>query len=465
MSEVKLGLATGYVSRGLNVLTTIILTRLLSPELFGAYGLIQSSAQSASTLFRLGTNYSYTVLLPSIRVDLDRARFSASYVGLGLVSSIPFGLSIGLMSIEAIRKTVQDLAIGNQWIIIAIVITVFIFSECLSELTWSVLFPYQDTMKYVLIRDPAVSSLKLFVPVVFYLIGGLTGLIVGLGLVSVISLACSLVAGNAKLFRSVGNISKNLSRKDIGLLLRYGSVNYIVPLLSNLILLPVLIDIGKYGNIADVGSIRIGAWGAQLITAFGGSLAPILLVRNSRAQADNSSISELAKGCFVIYQFLLFIVIGGWGMVNIYLFESKFESSYGLQIAVIIGAVSQSVLQLLMQRRLTPREQLLANSVQCISLIISYLFITQAIPVERAFQYALIPYISSTLSICLAITIKPVRKLLGLDTNTVLILIASLLGQAGVLAFSFNIAGLVSLGISSLAVLWLFSRKSNSAIT
>ena len=152
-------------------------------------------------------------------------------------------------------------------------------------------------------------------------------------------------------------------------------------------------------------------------------------------------------------------------MVNIYLFEGKFESSYGLQIAVIIGSVSQSALQLLMQRRLTPREQLLANSVQCISLIISYLFITQAIPVERAFQYALIPYISSTLSICLAITIKPVRKLLGLDTNTVLILIASLLGQAGVLAFSFNIAGLVSLGISSLAGLWLFSRKSNSAIT
>ena len=465
MSEIKLGLATGYISRGLNVLTTVILTRLLSPDLFGAYGLIQSSAQSASTLFRLGANYSYTVLLPSIRDDQDRARFSASYVGLGLASSIPFGLSIGFMSIGAIRQTVQDYSIGNLWIIIAMSTMLIIFSDCLSELTWSVLFPYKDTMKYVLIRDPVVSGLKLFMPILLYLLGGFTGLIVGLGFVGVTSLVWSLVAGNAKLFKSVGNITKNLSRKDTGLLLRYGSVNYIVPLLSNLVLLPVLIDIGKYGNIADVGSIRIGAWGAQLITAFGGSLAPILLVRNSRAQANNSGISDLVKSCFVIYQFFLLIIIGGWWMVNIYLFEGKFESSYGLQIAVIIGSVSQSALQLLMQRRLTPREQLLVNSVQCISLIISYLFITQTIPGEKAYQYALIPYISSTLSICSAITIRSVRRALGLDNNSVLILIMSVLGQAGVLAFSSNAAGLLSLGISSLAGLYIFSHKRVSAIT
>ena len=155
----------------------------------------------------------------------------------------------------------------------------------------------------------------------------------------------------------------------------------------------------------------------------------------------------------------------GWGIVNVYLFEGKFENSYGLQIAVIIGAVSQSALQLLMQRRLTPREQLLVNSIQCISLIVSYLFITQTIPGEKAFQYALIPYISSTLSICSAITIKPARRILGMDNSTVLILITSILGQAGVLAFSSNVAGLLSLGISSLAGLCIFSRKRSSAIT
>lgn len=436
MSNYAISLCTGFLTRALGLLSTVVLTRLLPLEAFGLLTLVQTCGQTASSLFRLGSNYSYTVLLPKRLEARARISLALSYSRLGSLLCVPFSLIVAIYTAGSIWRgdyTYISDTVGSLNLILLLLCIVL--TECLSELLWSVIFPLKDTMNYVLCRDPFVASIKLLLPLVFFSVWGIQGIFYSVLTVSLLSLLGAMRVGdwlNLRIFYS-SILQGKLS--DMVELTRFGFAGYVFPLITNLIMLPLLLKSVSLGEVSEIGALRIGSWGAQIVTFIGASIAPVLLVKNSRQATKGQPRTKVADFCATIYSVFFGLACISLNYINDSVFLGKYSGYEQLQLIVVAGAVAQSLVQLLLQYPLRPVQQLRVNTSLCASLVSGFLLIHLLNPQNVLTSYALVPFTTNILFILTLFFFKSLRTDLAIGKTTMFYLIYSSLVLLANLAF------------------------------
>lgn len=449
------------LSRALGLVGTILLTRILPLDILGLLTLVQTCAQTTASLFRLGSNYSYTVLLPSRALLKSRLFLALAYSRLGTLLSIPFSIVVAIYTTGSIWK--GSYAYITEVVSFPSLLALIIFmiaAECIGELLWSIIFPMNSFMNSVLFRDPIVSALKIALPLLFYSLWGLPGSLFSVLAISCLSLLGAMSVGSwhslrifyASLF--VGKLS------DIAELLRHGLAGYIFPLLTNLLMLPLLLKSASTEGVIDIGALRVGTWGAQIITVIGGSIAPVLLVKNSRGCEVSRALNKVADFCTVFYSLFFSVACFSVGYINDTLFLGKYSGYENLQLMVIAGAVLQSLVQLLLQCPLRPSQQLRVNVSLCLALLFGFFAIKIIGTAATLTSYALVPLAANIAFITILIFSKVLKSDLGVNSVTMAYLAVSCLSLVINLVLSnIVVLSIAIIAIWSLELLRLYARS------
>lgn len=449
------------MTRALGLVSTIVLTRILPLDILGLLTLVQTCGQTASSLFRLGSNYSYTVLLPTRRESRSHLFLALSYSRLGVLLSVPFAIVVAAFTALSIWKgdytyitSILDMST------LLIVLTCIILTECLGELLWSIIFPLKDLMNFVLYRDPLVGLMKLGFPLILVAVWGVRGVLISALAIGCISLLGAMRVGDwfgLRIF--ISSIYKSRV-SDIIELLRFGFAGYIFPLATNLIMLPLLLESTSLGKVSDIGALRIGTWGAQIITVVGGSLAPVLLVKNSRKELGKQAKIKIADLCAALYYVFFSFACISIGFVNDSVFLGKYSEYEQLQLIVIAGAVVQSLVQLLLQHPLRPVQQLRINGALCFSLLIGFLAISNMNPESFLITYSLVPLATNTVFIIILLLSRSLRSDLAVDKLTASYLACVCLSIPMNIAFRGTVAfGLLTMGVGCFALVLIYVRS------
>ena len=424
MSNYTISLCTGFLTRALGLVSTVVLTRLLSLDVLGLLTLVQTCGQTASSLFRLGSNYSYTVLLPTRTASRSCVFLALSYSRLGTLLSVPFSLVVAVYTAGSIWNGnytyISDILSMPTLLVLLVCI---VLAECISELLWSIIFPLKGMMNFVLYRDPFVALAKLLMPLAFYSIWGVVGIFLSIMFINLFSLLGAMYVGGW-LSRDIFYSSMLLARvSDMMELTRFGFAGYVFPLITNLIMLPLLLESASLGEVGEIGALRIGAWGSQIITVVGASIAPVLLVNNSRQVAQENSKTKITHLCATIYSIFFALACMTVGYINATVFLGKNGGYEQLQLIVVGGAVIQSLVQLLLQSPLRPMQQLRVNASLCTSLLAGFLFIRLLNPDNILISYALVPFITNIIFVAILFLFRSIRHDLAIDGKTVAYLV------------------------------------------
>ena len=404
----SLSFATQISTKFINLVLSILFVRLAPASSIGTFTLLISAAQLVCSLGRVGTNYSYAVLLPKQHQDAERLQLTSTYVLFGLVSS----LILSLIVVTQLFNTAgfAEVLPNRYWSFFGIIF-VYLFSDSVSELFWSIHLALGH-FKAVFLRDVWIALGKGLLPLLGALWLGPLGVAIGLGLISILN---CWVGSNIPRQQGLGSVfflrTGFISRPLLIQLLLRGVPFFSVPLVSNLILWPLLMTVASTSGIEKLDTLRVAQICAQILGVISGSLIPVLLVKSSW-QPDTGL--RLHQQAFQICWVCSVVIYGLYALSDRTLLPLVFgsEASEGaIQISRILVAAAavQGLSQIPMQRPLKTRTLVMLSLLQIGSLVVAAIVAISIFnPMSRGLlTYASINLLSPLITvICLPVVIR-----------------------------------------------------------
>lgn len=367
-----LSFATQISTKAINLGLSILFVRLVPATSVGTFTLLIAAAQLVCSLGRVGTNYSYAVLLPEQKQETDRLQLTTTYSFFGLACS----LIVALIALSQLTHAtgISELTHQHLWLFCGLTLA-YLLSDSVSETIWSIHLAL-GRFKAVFLRDVWLALGKGCLPLAGALWLGPLGVATGLGLISVLNcwIASTLLRRHSPGLTGLTGaawISWPLLRQ----LLLKGVPFFSVPLVSNLILWPLLMSVVNSSGIARLDGLRVAQICAQVIGVISASLIPVLLVKSSQhTQAGLQMHQKAFQACWVISM----LIYGVYALSDRTLLPLIFGVRAGdgaIQIARILVAAAavQGLSQIPMQRPLSTRTLIQLSLLQIISLIMAAL--------------------------------------------------------------------------------------------
>ena len=349
-----LSFATQISSKAINLGLSVLFVRLAPAESIGTFTLLIAAAQLVCSLGRVGTNYSYAVLLP--QQDHAKARFqlTTTYSLFGTATSLLVAITALWQLVHA--RGMSGILDNHAWIFCGLILA-YLLSDSLSETIWSIHLAL-GRFQAVFLRDVWIALGKGALPIGGALWLGPLGVVAGLGLISMVN--CWVAAGllqrrtaSIERLTATALISWPLLRQ----LLLKGLPFFSVPLVSNLILWPLLMTVVNSSGIGKLDGLRVAQICAQVIGIVSASLIPVLLVKSSQhIQAGLRLHQQAFQLCWLVS----ILIYGVYALTDQTLLPLIFGNRIGdqsIQIARILVAAAalQGLTQIPMQRPLPTR--------------------------------------------------------------------------------------------------------------
>ena len=373
----SLSFATQIFTKAINLGLSILFVRLIPASTVGTFTLLIASAQLVCSLGRVGTNYSYAVLLPQQRKEEDRLQLTVTYVWFGLTSSL---IVSGITLSQLISPIEKNGITHYHALFFFCAALVYLLSDSFSETIWSIHLAL-GRFKSVFMRDVWVALGKGLLPLAGALWLGPVGVATGLGLISVFNcfVANTLLQRQKtglKIFSRPSPSSVYLLRQ----LLLKGLPFFSVPLVNNLILWPILLNVVSSSGIDKLDDLRVAQISAQVIGIISTSLIPVLLVKSSYHTESNQYIHQKAfQACWVSS----IVIYGLYALIDQTLLPLIFgnragDGSIEISRVLVAAAAVQGLSQIPMQRPL-PTSTLVRLAILQVGSLIVAAFIATSI--------------------------------------------------------------------------------------
>lgn len=405
-----LSFATQIGTKAINLGLSILFVRLAGPECIGLFTLLLASAQLVSSLGRLGMNYSFAVLLPRQADATDQFRLTTTYSLFGLTTSL-------LVAIAAVWQLAQTKGMSTTWHsqfwLFAALILAYLLSDSLSEIIWSIHLALGQ-FRTVFLRDVWLALGKGVLPIAGALWLGSLGMVIGLGLISLLN--CWIAAALLRrqplaqvAHQHTGLVSWPLLKQ----LLAKGLPFFSVPLVNNLILWPLLLRVVNGAGIDKLDGLRVAQICAQLIGILSGSLIPVLWVKSSHISHDKKSAERMHQRAFQICWVISIVIYCLYALCDTTLLplvfgKSASEGAIHIARILVVAAAVQGLSQIPMQRPLPTGTLIQLSVLQIGSLILAaFAAIHLFNPAAGLVAYASVNLMSPLLTVlCLPIVLR-----------------------------------------------------------
>ena len=455
-----LSFATQICTQAINLGLSVLFVRLAAPDCVGLFTLLLASARLVSSLGRLGMNYSFAVLLPRQVDATAQFRLTTTYSLFGLTSSL-------LVAAAALWQLAHTKGMSTAWHsqfwLFGALTLAYLLSDSLSEILWSIQLAL-GRFRAVFLRDVWLALGKGVLPLAGALWLGSLGMVVGLGLISLLNcwIAAALLRG-LPLAKAAQQQAGVLSWPLLKQLLAKGLPFFSVPLVNNLILWPLLLKVVNGAGIDRLDGLRVAQICAQLIGILSGSLIPVLWVKSSH---DEHSAERMHKRAFQICWVVSIVIYCLYALSDTTLLPlvfGKSASEGAIQVAriLVVAAAVQGLSQIPMQRPLPTSTLIRLSGLQIGSLILAaFAAIHLFNPAAGLMAYASVNLISPLLTVLLLPALLRQRLVaedfsaLPLTLLSALLLSTCFLGQSGVLQTLQTV-----LLLGSLAVVLISNRE------
>ncbi|NOL48044.1 MAG: hypothetical protein HF560_10780 [Synechococcus sp. MIT S9220] len=342
----------------------------------------------------MGTNYAYSILLPNRTNTESKSRLTVTYIVFSsLVSLIIAGIVLLQVAQNPASEAIQDGATG-LFVLLGII---YLYGDSLSEIIWSIHLA-EGKFKSVFLRDVWLSLAKGLIPLIGALSFGVIGVIGGLCVTCIINnfVAISLFKDIFSNFEYL-EFLKLFSWRDIIKLLKKGIPFFSVPLVSNLILWPLLMEIISSEGIERLDGLRVAQICAQLVGIIGTSLIPILLIKSSQDKQSGKMLHQKSfQACWILSIIIYcFYALSDARLLPLIFGQGPAESALSIARIMVAAAALQGLSQIPMQRPFATSSLLKLSLTQIGSLIISaFISITIIHPTSGLVSYASIGLIS-----------------------------------------------------------------------
>ena len=396
----SLSFASQSATKVINLGLSILFVRLAPASSIGAFTLLIAAAQLVCSLGRAGTNYSYAVLLPQKQQEAERFQLTATYVLFGLASS----LVVAIVALSQLTQAtgISEVTLNHAWLFSGLTLA-YLLSDSLAETIWSIHLAL-GRFKAVFLRDVWIALGKGFLPLAGALWLGPLGVASGLGLISVLNCGISTTllrrhAPGLRVFTDRTWISWRLLTQ----LLLKGIPFFSVPLVSNLILWPLLMTVVSSSGIDKLDGLRVAQICAQVIGIISASVIPVLLIKSSHHSQAGPHMHQTAfQACWVI-SILIYGLYALSDRTLLPLIFGNHADDGAIQIARILVAAAavQGLSQIPMQRPLATRTLVQLSLLQIGSLIVAaFVAIVTFAPASRGLlAYASINLLSPLLTV------------------------------------------------------------------
>ncbi|MDB4616683.1 hypothetical protein OAE23_01115 [Synechococcus sp. AH-551-E11] len=394
-----LSFGTQIFTRAINLGLSVSFIRFASADSVGYFTLLITAAQMVCTLGRMGTNYSYSVILPQRTDPKSKSRLTATYV---IFSSI-ISVLIAIIVLWQVMQNPASAAIPNKynWLFLFLGI-IYLYGDSLSEIIWS-LHLAEGRFRAVFLRDVWLALGKGLIPLFGALFFGILGVIGGLSITCIINsvAAINLLKNETKISQYLC-IRKLFSWKDLLQLLKKGIPFFSVPLVSNLILWPLLMKVISNQGIERLDGLRVAQICAQLVGVISASLIPILLVKSGQNERIGDIMHQRSfQACWII-SILIYCIYALSDTTLLPLIFGQGPANNAISIAriAIIAAAIQGLSQIPMQRPYPTSSLLKLSFLQVGSLLIAAIVsITIILPINGLVSYTSIGLISPLITV------------------------------------------------------------------
>ena len=455
-----MSLVTQIGTKAINLGLSVMFVRLAAPDYVGLFTLLLASAQLVSTLGRLGMNYSFVVLLPKQVNAASQLQLTATY------SLFSLGTSL-LVAGVALWQLIQSTGMAANWDVqsrlLYALIAAYLVSDASAEIFWSIHLAL-GRFRIVFLRDVWVALGKGALPLIGAVCFGSLGMVAGLGLVSLLNcwIAATLLRAQQPLARAGRQPTELMSWQLLKQLLTKGLPFFSVPLVNNLILWPLLLQVVNGAGIDKLDGLRVAQICAQVISIFSGSVMPVLWVKSSHDETSAGRMHQRAfQACWAI-SIVIYCLYALSDTSLLPLVFGRSASDGAVQIAriLVVAAAIQGLSQMPMQRPFPTGTLIQLSLLQISSLILAALAAIYLInPCGGLLAYASVNLISPLLTVlCLPALLGEslVAENFGslpMILVSALLLITSFMSQGGVLQSVVLLGSLAVVLISNRALL------------
>lgn len=402
-----LSFGTQVFTRAINLGLSVSFIRFASADSVGYFTLLITAAQMVCTLGRMGTNYSYSIILPQRTDSNSKSSLTATYV---IFSSI-ISLLITIIVLWQVTQNPASAAIPERYIWLFFFLgIVYLYGDSVSEIVWSIHLA-EGRFRAVFLRDVWLALGKGLIPLIGALYFGILGVIGGLSITCMINsvAAIKLFTNEPKISQYIG-IRELFSWSDLLQLLQKGIPFFSVPLVSNLILWPLLMKVVSNEGIEQLDGLRVAQICAQLVGVISASLIPILLVKSGQNEKIGNIMHQRSfQACWVI-SILIYCIYALSDTTFLPLIFGQGPADNALSIAriAIAAAAIQGLAQIPMQRPFQTSSLLKLSLLQVGSLLIAAIIaIIIILPINGLVSYTSIGLISPLITVlCLPVFIK-----------------------------------------------------------
>lgn len=397
---------TAYLSLGTQVFTRIInlglsvsFIRFASSDSVGYFTILIAAAQMVCTLGRMGTNYSYSVLLPNRTDSRSKSGLTVTYI----VFSTIISLLVAIIALWQVMQNPSAVAIpeGYAWLFFLLGI-IYLYGDSVSEIVWSIHLA-QGKFQAVFLRDVWLALGKGLIPLVGALSFGVLGVVGGLSITCAINsiVAISLLK-NGRENSQYPDILKLFSWSELTQLLKKGIPFFSVPLVSNLILWPFLLTIISNEGIEKLDGLRVAQICSQLVGVISASLIPILLVKSGKDEKAGDIMHQRSfQACWVI-SILIYCIysLSDTTILPLIFGQGPADSALSIARIAIAAAAIQGLSQIPMQRRFPTSSLLKLSLLQVGSLLIAAVIaINTILPFDGLISYTSIGLVSPLITV------------------------------------------------------------------
>lgn len=409
-SSSLISFATQGGSKIINFTASVLMIRIVAPEVVGLFTALLAGSQFVNTIGRAGTNYAYTTLLHSKNHKENQSDLTVTFISFTALISLILAITSATNLFEATDINSSNLTYLNS--ILRLGLTIMYFSiDAYSEILWDIELA-MGQFKRVFTRNLYISAMKSCVPLLIVLALPSEKSYLALTTGLLISSTVSLLAAKRQPSRleTVGQSSpppsRKISFKLLIELLKLGLPLAAVPISLNIFLWPILLNIISYSGTSELEGLRIGQLCAQGIGIITGAVMPVLLVKSSENpnQAQNN-VNLAFNTCWIA----IILVLSSYYSIDKYLIPwifgtTNFDSLVAARMMVLSAAAS-GLGQIPLQQVFKPRKIIVITVLQ-VACTIASAFI--GILLFKGSQ-GLMPYlIISTAAPILLITLLPI---------------------------------------------------------
>lgn len=399
-----LSFATQISTKIINFGLSVLFVRLAPSNCIGYFTLLIAAAQLVCSLGRVGTNYSYAVLLPKQSSSKDCSKLTATYSLFGLAASATVS---AVAMLQLANSGGMPEAFESNRILLSGLTLTYLIGDSLSETIWSIHLA-TGNFKAVFLRDVWVALAKGALPLVGSVTIGPAGIVGGLVIVSAFN--CQIALGLLRRHQGIGEspwlrsgfLQPSLySWSLFKQLMLKGIPFFSVPLVANIILWPLLMNYVSTAGISSLDGLRVAQICSQAIGIISASLIPVLLIRSSHDEGEGERMHKRSFQLCWITSMLIFSLysLSDTTILPI-LFGAGAKHSITIARIFVAAAAVQGLSQIPMQRPLSTATLVRLSLLQVGSLLVAAFVAIHAFePQADLLAYASITLLSPLITV------------------------------------------------------------------